>query len=153
MTQLFKGYHNWRLSERFPRMTLCKFDVYILQDAQPHWVQCALPINIYIEKMYLIIWTWLWILLVLVLYDLIKICRNICCSQTKLLHADITTNKLLTDKQIEFLDEFRLSPDAFLVLNLIKWNTCKYNVTLIVRNLFDNMVDAHEYNERQKEGK
>lgn len=30
------GAHNWRLSERFPRMTLCKFQVYILLDQQPH---------------------------------------------------------------------------------------------------------------------
>jgi len=33
---VFFGEHNLRLSERFPRMTLCKFQVYILNDSQNH---------------------------------------------------------------------------------------------------------------------
>ena len=32
----FFGPHNWKLAERFPRMTLCKFQVYILNDQQTH---------------------------------------------------------------------------------------------------------------------
>ena len=32
----FFGKHNWKLQERFPRMTLCKFQVYILNDQQIH---------------------------------------------------------------------------------------------------------------------
>ena len=32
----FYGAHNWKLSERFPKMTLCKFEVYILNDQQTH---------------------------------------------------------------------------------------------------------------------
>jgi hypothetical protein len=32
----FFGPHNWKLKERFPVMTLCKFQVYILNDQQTH---------------------------------------------------------------------------------------------------------------------
>ena len=32
----FYGSHNWKLSERFPRMTLCRFEVYVLNEKQAH---------------------------------------------------------------------------------------------------------------------
>lgn len=36
---LLLGDHNWNLSQRFPRMALCNFEVYILHDTQTHWVR------------------------------------------------------------------------------------------------------------------
>ena len=32
--------HNWKLAERFPRMTLCRFQVYILTEQQTHVIDC-----------------------------------------------------------------------------------------------------------------
>ncbi len=59
--------------ERFPRITMCKFIIRTLGDnIQPYDVQCLLPINIYNEKVFLLIWFWLAFVAAASIYGLIK---------------------------------------------------------------------------------
>lgn len=130
--QVLFGAHNFRWSERFPRMTLCKFSVYILTDQQPHWVQCALPINIYIEKMYMLVWAWLWILVVIISADIIhfvfKSFRSTQFIRERMLDIDAKNEKLLADD---------LTKDGLLMLHLVKSNTNEFYVNAILSNLVD----------------
>ncbi|CAF0902754.1 unnamed protein product [Adineta steineri] len=59
--------------ERFPRITMCQFIIRTLGDnIQPYDVQCLLPINIYNEKIFMMIWFWLAFVAITSVYGLIK---------------------------------------------------------------------------------
>ncbi|CAD5121548.1 DgyrCDS10047 [Dimorphilus gyrociliatus] len=48
----------WNLSERFPRVTMCDFNIRVVGNVQSYLVQCTLPINLFNEKIFIVIWFW-----------------------------------------------------------------------------------------------
>lgn len=130
------GPHNWRFTERFPRMTLCKFQVYILNDQQTHWMQCTLPINIYIEKMYYIIGIWCIILFVITMVSFFRYIIFLVTSRNRYVQNLLikTENDEMPENHLE-----NLRPDDLLCLELIKVNTSEYDLINVVRKL--NKID------------
>ena len=49
----------WVPSERFPRVTLCDYRIRQNTNVQMYTVQCVLPINLFNEKIFAIVWFWL----------------------------------------------------------------------------------------------
>ncbi len=129
------GAHNWQLADRFPRMTLCKFQVYILTDQQTHWVQCTLPVNIYIEKMYVLIYIWLWLLAGLTVFSFIRDIFFVRSSSNFLANELENQVENLNGESLEAFQKY-LKADGVMLIRLIKANTNRYYSAAIVRNMF-----------------
>ena len=62
----------WEDLVRFPRVGMCDLEIRQLQNIQRHTVQCALPINMFLEKAYAVIWFGMVILAILTSISLLK---------------------------------------------------------------------------------
>lgn len=69
MEELANG-KEWSGSIRFPRVTLCDFQIRQITNVQHYTVQCVLPINLFNEKIYIFMWFWIVFVSILNCYSL-----------------------------------------------------------------------------------
>jgi hypothetical protein len=135
---LFSGF-SLPESRLFPRITLCDFQIRELGERHYYTVECILVINIFIEKMYFILWIWFLILLFITLIDIIRFIyrifirhsRNVFITQ----HLDLIV-KSRVSKEAQFRYFLRYFPiDNLFTLLIIAANSN----TIIVAEILDEL--------------
>ena len=136
LAHLFSGF-SLPESRLFPRITLCDFQIRELGERHQYTVECILVINIFIEKMYFVLWLWFWILLAITLIDTIKFIYRIFPphSRSRFIehHLDlIVRNRISREKH--FRTHLRLFPiDNVFAL----WIVASNANTIIVAEILD----------------
>jgi hypothetical protein len=108
-------------------------------------VQCVLTINIFIEKIYIIVWFWYVILAVMTLFDLASfIIKNFLPNQREkyiIKHVKVFTQVPFDDndskKYLKVFARDYLKPDVVLVLRILSTNVNGMVVSELVRKLWD----------------
>lgn len=123
------------ISPQFPRIVLCKFNVYNIGNINENYVQCILPMNIFNEIFFIFIWYWLVILIVVTVVSFwiwsYQIFNNN--SQVNLIRH------ILNNENITKLFILRyLSRDGCFIIRLIKENTNDYLAGELVARLWVN---------------
>jgi hypothetical protein len=58
VNSLYEG-EDWTYSPKFPRVTLCDFEIRQMTNLQRWTVQCVLPVNLFNEKIFIFLWFWM----------------------------------------------------------------------------------------------
>uniref|UniRef100_A0A914HIN2 Innexin n=1 Tax=Globodera rostochiensis TaxID=31243 RepID=A0A914HIN2_GLORO len=138
----------WSDSGNFPRVTFCDIDVRILGTVQRYTVQCILVINIFMEKVYLLLWLWYSLLLLITVFNTFGwlfalfpfsarkefIVRHLQMADVKF-KADKFGNKII-DK---FVRNF-LKIDGCFVLRMVDMHTTEWVCAEIVDAIWENFV-------------
>jgi hypothetical protein len=126
-------------SKLFPRITLCDFQIRELGERHFYTVECILVINIFIEKMYFILWVWFWALLVITIIDTIRFIYRIFFRHSRnvfiIQHLDLIV-KNRSSKETQFRQFLRYFPmDNIFALWIISANAN----TIIVAEILDEL--------------
>ncbi|CAH8527060.1 unnamed protein product [Dicrocoelium dendriticum] len=62
----------WTETGNFPRVTFCEFEAKKMGKNYRYTLQCVLPLNLFLEKVYVFLWLWLTFVAVLTVYSLFK---------------------------------------------------------------------------------
>ncbi|KAL3118165.1 hypothetical protein niasHT_001939 [Heterodera trifolii] len=114
----------WQDSGRFPRVTLCDFEIRVLGNIHRHTVQCVLVINMFLEKIFVFLWLWFLFLAFLSIVNLsawlatvsVPICRQ--AFVLKYLDANCP-EEARTSADVHMFCEKFLRPDGVFLLKMV----------------------------------
>ncbi|VDM97642.1 unnamed protein product [Thelazia callipaeda] len=148
---------SWMESGNFPRVTLCDFEVRVLGNNQRHSVQCVLVINIFNEKIFILIWLWFSMLFVAATLDAVYWFSISLFHRDRfhfvLKHLELTVNPERHElfrkdkrKQVEHFLKTYLKVDGVLVLRMIGLHAGVMFCTEITDALWKRYLSQHPEN-------
>ncbi|OAF70140.1 hypothetical protein A3Q56_02039 [Intoshia linei] len=133
----------WTGSKRFPRVTMCDFLIRRVGNIQRYTVQCALPINLFNEKIYLVIWFWFLFLVLLTSVNLISwLCSSFIRSDYKFIEKiflrkmAFSQQEYINENSLKIFVQDYLKPDIIFLLRLFSKNTSYFTMVRVVKELY-----------------
>jgi hypothetical protein len=153
---------DWGESKRFPRVTLCDFHIREIGIIHRYTVQCVLPINLFNEKIFLILWFWILLLAAFNIGDfivwLLRVIRV--GSRSAYVRRKLAMNRALNKQIDQFtshekmsLEEkdlsnkfvrYYLQEDGCFALRLLARNGQDIIVGEIIDKLYKDFLSKHE---------
>uniref|UniRef100_A0A7E4UZ64 Innexin n=1 Tax=Panagrellus redivivus TaxID=6233 RepID=A0A7E4UZ64_PANRE len=137
----------WQDSGNFARISYCDMDIRILGNVQRHTVQCVLVINIFTEKVFVLLWIWYTMLasvtfisLCLWASDLIPLERRKRYIARRLELADVEFNKKTVQKDLTEFTRDYIKMDGAFVLNMITIHCGLLMCTEIVDKMWEDFL-------------
>ncbi|CAB3396757.1 unnamed protein product [Caenorhabditis bovis] len=137
----------WEQSGMFPRVSLCDFDIRVMGNLQEHTIQCVLVINIFNEKIFILLWFWYLILLFFTsgsfLYWLIvsawsRLNRRFIMRHLEMSDIALDTTDEDVEKQVKkFIDNY-LKLDGVFVIRMMTMQSGVIFGTDLVQELWKN---------------
>lgn len=130
-------------SRYFPKVTHCDFKIRELGNDHLYTVQCVLTINIFTEKIYIILWFWFAILTVITAVDLLTFLVSSALPSAR--YSYVKKHVLIFDRVKDFDDKKRLAefsskflkPDVVLVFKIIATNVNGIVVSELIKQMWD----------------
>lgn len=139
----------WVESPRFPRVTLCDFQIRQLNNIHQWTVQCVLPINLFNEKIFIFIWFWMALVAALTCINFLSWLYHIVIRENRSrfvrkylkIVGELNTafDKKLSRK---FADEY-LRDDGIFVLRVVGKNSSHMVLTDLIQSLWKLFKEVH----------
>ena len=134
----------WPESSRFPRVTMCDFEVRQLgNNIHRHTVQCVLPINFFLERIYLFLWFWVVLVVLSTAFSCVNWLLRVAMTSDRVRYVKL---HLLTMRKLKGMSERRrcrpfvtnyLRQDGVFLLRLIGLNKDEVVVGELLAELWD----------------
>ena len=134
-------------SERFPRVTMCDFKVRVVGNVQRYTVQCALPVNLFNEIIFIFVWFWfVFVAIATASSMLIWLISSLSINhQTKFIKARlIAMDKLghAPDHMVRSFVGSYLRRDGIFIIRLVAKNSSDLIAAELIAGLFDHYKDS-----------
>lgn len=133
----------------FPKVSHCDFKVRELGNDHQYTVQCVLTINIFVEKIYIIIWFWFVILSFITLFDMFAFIYRNCIPFVRhnyVMKHLLVFNRLPEGHKKTFKDftANHLKPDVVLVMRILSNNVNSMVVSELVKTMWESFLSNHK---------
>ncbi|KHN81112.1 Innexin-12 [Toxocara canis] len=140
----------WPETGNFPRVTLCDFAVRVLGNLHRHTVQCVLMINMFNEKIFVILWFWLLFIAFIssasfLYWTLTSVTHGTGRQMVSNYMEKIEPSAMRSERRRILIDEFvseKLRPDGLFLLRLIQSNSGDIITCELVATLWHKFVSA-----------
>ena len=138
----------WTTSDRFPRVTMCDFNIRMLGNINTYTVQCSLPVNLFNEKIFIFLWFWFAFVAFATIGSLVMWLASSFCmpNQVRYIKARLITMETIRykSKESKEVDRFvrsYLRRDGLFLIRLVSKNASDVIAAELIAGLWGHYQD------------